>query len=155
RSAAPASLVSPMNRRVKWKLPGSTHFAPGTPEHSSDNWSLSSGGKPIPTNRRSIASTCDPPAPSNPSSEQSEDAGVAIKTIARDLAIGKEPDQRELAQGFADHPRLRPGITKQGRAASNAADIYPGFWGSVQPAGELPDHAAHVTLRTLGIAAAE
>ena len=64
---------------------------------------------------------------------------MAIQPVARDLTIGKEADQRELAQGLADQPGLDTGIAEQCRPACDAADVHAGFWWSVQPAGELPD----------------
>ena len=80
---------------------------------------------------------------------------MAIKPVTRDLTIGKKTDQWELAQRLADQPGLDTGIAEQCRTACDAADVHAGFWWSVQPAGELPDHADHITPRALGIAATE
>src|SRR5215813_2100759 len=153
-SAAMSSPISPMKRRVRWKFPGSTHFAPGTPEHSNDSRSLSSGGKPIPTKRRSMPSRPQSHRSAD-SGEQREDAGVAIKAVARDLAIGKETDQREFAEALADEPGLHGGIAKQRGATGDTADVDPGLGGSIEPAGKLTDHAGHIAACALGVAAAE
>src|SRR5260370_19565164 len=153
-SAAMSSPISPMKRKVKWKLPGSTHFAPGTPERSNDSPSLSSGGKPIPTKRRNMPSAHEPTSHST-SGEESENASVAIEPVARDFAVGEKADQREFAQALADELGLYPGIAKQRSPARDAADIDPRFRGSVEPTGELSYHADHVAARALRVAAAE
>src|SRR5208282_3116550 len=134
-SLATASPVSPMKRKVRWKLPGSTRFAPRIPERSNDSCSLSSGGKSIPTKRRNIASRTICPFASS-SGEEGEDAGMTIKPVAGDLG-------------------LHPGFAEQRRAARDAADIDPGLWWSAQTAGKLPHHAVHVAPRALGIAPTE
>src|SRR6266699_3872989 len=125
-----------MNRRVRWRLPGSTHRAPGTPLHKSDRSSFSSGGNSIPTKRRSIASKS--------SGEQRQDAGMAVEAIARNLAIREEPDQGEIAESVADHLGLDPGLAKERRAAGDAADVDPGLGRAGEPPLQLAQHAAHI-----------
>src|SRR5260370_38118848 len=115
-SAARPSSISPIKRNVRCKLPGSTHLAPATPVHSSDRRSFSSGGNSIPTKRRSMALRSEP-RPATPSGEQRQDASMAIEAITRDLAIGEKPDQRKIAEGFADQPGLDPLLAEQPGAA--------------------------------------
>ena len=68
------------------------------------------------------------------SGEQGQHPGVAVEPVARDLAIGEEPDQRKIAEALADQPGLDPGLAEEGRAAGDAADVDPGLW----RAGEAP-----------------
>src|SRR4051812_48173757 len=152
-SAATSSPISPMKRRVKWKLPGSTHFAPGNPEHSSDSRNLSSGGKPIPTKRRNMPSAHRSGQPA--SGKKREHTGMAIEAIARDLAIGEKADQRKFAQALADERGFHSGFTEQCGAPRDATDIDPRLWRAAEPSGELAHHADHVAARALAVAATE
>ena len=72
------------------------------------------------------------------SGEQRQDAGVAVEAVARDLAIGEEADQRDVAELLADHRGLDPGLTEQRGTARDAADINPGLGRPLQTAGQLP-----------------
>src|SRR5215831_8841610 len=152
-SAAMSSPTSPMKRKVKWKFPGSTHFAPGTPEHNSDSRSFNSGGKPMPTKRRNITVAHPPTSPH--SGKKGQYTGVSVKPIARDLAVGEEADQREVTKSIADQCGFRSDLAEQRRPAGYAADIYTGFRGLVEARAELTQHAAHVLPRAIGISAAE
>src|SRR5437867_13435892 len=78
--------------------------------------------------------------------EQGQDAGMAVEPVARDLAIGEKPDQREIAEGLADQPGLDPLLAEQRRAARDAADIDPGLRRPGQPAAELLQHADEIGL---------
>jgi hypothetical protein len=40
------------------------------------------------------------------SKEYSEDTGIPVETIVADLAIGEEPDQREISQLFRDQTKF-------------------------------------------------
>ena len=80
---------------------------------------------------------------------------MAVEPVARDLAVGEEPDQREIAERLADQPGLDPGLAEQRGAAGDAADIDPGLRRARQPALELAQHAAEIGAGAVGIAAAE
>src|SRR5438552_12638983 len=80
---------------------------------------------------------------------------MAVETVARDLAIGKKPDQREVAERFADQPGLDARLAEQRRAARDAADVDAGLRRARQPAAELLQHADQIGAGALRIAPAE
>src|SRR5437660_9898453 len=80
---------------------------------------------------------------------------MAVKAIARDLAIGEKPDQRKFAEPLADERGFHSGLPEQCGSPRDATDIDPRLWRGAEPPGELGHHADHVAARALGVAAAE
>src|SRR5438045_5901703 len=89
------------------------------------------------------------------SREQGQHAGVAVEPVARDLAIGEKPDQRNIAELLADQPGLDPRLAEQRGAARDAADVDAGLGWALQAAGQLAQHAVEIGARAVRVAAAE
>src|ERR1700753_3590013 len=80
---------------------------------------------------------------------------MAIQAIARDLAVGEKADQWEVAQTLSNKRSFHSGFSEQCSATRDTTDIDSRLWRSVEPPGELADHADHVTARALGVTAAK
>src|SRR5215469_13036330 len=90
-----------------------------------------------------------------PSSKEREHTGMAIKTIARDFAIGEKADQRKLAKTLPNERGFHPGLAEQCCSARDTTDIDPSFRRGAEPPGELAHHPHHIAACTLGVAAAD
>src|ERR1700730_12940583 len=80
---------------------------------------------------------------------------MAVEPVARDFAVGEEPDEREVAEGLADYIGLDPRFAEERHAARDAADINAGLGRAAKTPGELFHHARQILLGALGVAAAE
>src|SRR5271166_3263594 len=145
-SPATPSSTSPMKRSVRWRLPGSTHLAPGTPPARSDRRRRSSGGKAMPTNSRIIGLILW---------EDRQHAGIGIEPVVRDFPVAEESDEREIAERLADKAELVARAREKIGAARDAAEIeaaprYPGA-----PVLDAFQHSLQVGDGARGVAPAE
>ena len=76
--------------------------------------------------------------------KQRQHPRIAIQAIPRDLAVGIEPHEGDLAQDFADQLQFTVGFAKHVLAATEAGEVECAFDVAARTRLEFADHALQI-----------